>query len=92
MERQNNRTVRKVTSRGTPSYQLGHYEMKGPPGKRRSVFKVAVHLGEYESPEIALAEWSQEIQRLRKVGRENQAKRLEAKLSRLRELTGGDAR
>jgi len=92
MERQNNSKVRKVTSRGTPSYQLGHYEMKGDKGKRRSVFKVDVHLGEYESPEIALAEWSQEIQRLRKVGRENQVKKLETKLNRLRELTGGNAR
>lgn len=85
MEHQNK--IRKVTSRGTPSYQLGHYEMKGEKGKRRSVFKVDVHLGEYESPEIALAEWSQEVQRLRKVGRENQVKRLEAKLDKLRELT-----
>ncbi len=85
MERQ--KKVRKVTSRGTPSYQLGHYEMKGEKGKRRSVFKVDVHLGEYESPEIALSEWSQEIQRLRKIGRENQVKKLEAKLDKLRELT-----
>ena len=85
MERQNK--IRKVTSRGTPSYQLGHYEMKGPPGKRRSAFKVDVHLGEHESPEIALAEWPQEIQRLRKIGRKNQVKKLEAKLNKLRELT-----
>lgn len=79
--------VRKVTSRGTPSYQLGHYEMQGPSGKRRSVFKIDVHLGEYESPEVALAEWPQEIQRLRKIGRENQVKKLESKLRKLRELT-----
>ena len=90
MERQNNSKVRKVTSRGTTSYQLGHYEMQGPPGKRRSAFKVDVHLGEYESPEIALAEWSQEIQRLHKVGRENQVKKLETKSSRLRNLLNGE--
>ncbi len=86
MECQNSK-VRKVTSRGTPSYQIGHYEMKGDKGKRRSVFKVDVHLGEYENPEVALDEWSQEIQRLRKVGRENQVKKLEAKMNKLRELT-----
>ncbi len=85
MERQNSK-VRKVTSRGTPSYQLGHYEMKGEKGKRRSVFKVDVHLGEYESPEIALAAWSSEIQHLRNMGRENKADKLEGKLTKLRIL------
>ncbi len=61
--------------------------MKGEKGKRRSVFKVDVHLEEYESPEIALADRSQKIQRLRKVGRANQVKKLEVKLNKLRELT-----
>jgi hypothetical protein len=28
--------VRRVVSRGTPSYQLGHYEMLEPPGSRRT--------------------------------------------------------
>ena len=86
MERQNNK-VRKVTSRGTPSYQLGYYEMQGEKGKRRSVFKVNVHLGEHGSPEVALALWPQEVQLLRKIGRDNQVKKLEAKLNKLRELT-----
>jgi hypothetical protein len=48
VERQNSK-VRKVTSRSTPSYQLGHYDMKGEKGKRRSVFKVDVQLGQYET-------------------------------------------
>lgn len=86
-ERQTNLKVRKVTSRGTPSYQLGHYEMQGPPGKRRSVFKVGVHLGEHETPEDALAAWSGEIHHLRRIGRERQAKKLADKLTRLRGLT-----
>ena len=89
MERQNNK-VRKVTSRGTPSYQLGHYEMKGEKGKRRSVLKVDVHLGQYESVEETLTSWPEEIEALRRFKRDKQADRLEAKLSRLRELAGGN--
>ena len=85
MEPQNSR-VRKVTSRGTPSYQLGHYEMKGEKGKKRSVFKVDVHLGEHKTPEAALEAWPSEIEHLRLIGRENQADKLEAKLSKLCEL------
>jgi hypothetical protein len=84
MSREANRKVRKVTSRGTPSYQLGHYEMQGPPGKRRSVFKVDVHLGEYETPEDALAAWPAAIERLTRIGREQQADKLGEKLNRLR--------
>jgi hypothetical protein len=85
MERQNNK-VRKVTSRGTPSYQLGHYEMKGGKGKRRSVFKVDVHLGQYESVEEALTNWPEEIESLRRFKHNKQADKLEAKLERLRHL------
>jgi hypothetical protein len=80
------RKIRRVTSRGTPSYQLGHYEMQGELGKRRSVFKVDVHLGEHESPEAALSLWPQEIQHLRSVGRETKADKLQMKLERLKEL------
>ncbi len=87
MERKNNKTVRKVTSRGTPSYQLGHYEMKGEKGKRRSVFKVDVHLGEYESLEDAMQAWSLQIGHLRRIGRENQADKLSGKLEKLRSLS-----
>jgi hypothetical protein len=78
--------VRKSTSRGTPSYQLGHYEMSGEKGKRRSVFKVDVHLGEHPTVEDALCTWSQEIDRLRQIGRESKVEKLQRKLDRLREL------
>jgi hypothetical protein len=79
--------VRKVTSRGTPSYQLGHYEMAGEKGKRRSVFKVDVHLGEHDTAAAALSAWSDEIDHLRGIGRENKAEKLQGKLSKLRSLS-----
>jgi hypothetical protein len=75
--------VRRVVSRGTPSYQLGHYEMTGKPGARRSIFKVLVHLGEYESPTAALNAWREDIERARSVGRDKTAARLEEKVRRL---------
>jgi len=80
--------IRKVTSRGTPSHQLGHYEMQGERCKRRSVFKVDVHLGEHAAPEDALAVWPHEIDQLRQIGRQSRAEKLQAKLERLRDLTG----
>jgi hypothetical protein len=85
------RKVRKSTSRGTPSYQLGHYEMIGDPGRRRSAFRVDVHLGDYASVEDALSAWPGEIGRLRKIGRENAANKLEAKLKTLRKLSKGES-
>lgn len=78
--------VRKVVSRETPSYQLGRYEMQGEVGKRRSVFKVDVHLGEHETAEAALAAWSGEIDHLHRIGRVNQADKLRAKLRKIQEL------
>ena len=89
-ERERSYKIRKSMSRGTPSYQLGHYEMQGEPGGRRSVFKVDVHLGEYASAEEALSAWPEEVRRLRQVGRETGADRLEAKLTKLRQLTKGE--
>ena len=80
-------TIRRVTSRGTPSYQLGHYEMSGEKGKRRSVFKVDVHLGEHATVEDAVAVWPQEVDQLWQIGRESKAEKLQHKLNRLRELT-----
>jgi hypothetical protein len=82
--------LRKVTSRSTPAYQLGHYEMTGEKGRRRSVFKVDVHLGEYATAEDALAAWPQEADHLRQIGRESKAEKLADKLATLRELTEGD--
>ncbi len=81
--------IRRSISRGTPSYQYGHYEMTGKPGKRRSAFRVEVHLGEYASADEALSEWPREIARLREIGRENKAETLQGKLERLRELMSG---
>jgi hypothetical protein len=75
--------VRRVVSRGTPSYQLGHYEMTGKPGSRRSVFKVLVHLGEHQTPEAALEAWREDVERTRSVGRDKTAARIEAKIRKL---------
>jgi hypothetical protein len=75
--------VRRVVSRGTPSYQLGHYEMTGKPGSRRSVFRVLVHLGEHATPEAALEAWREDVERARRVGREKTAARTEAKIRKL---------
>jgi hypothetical protein len=75
--------VRRVVSRGTPSYQLGRYEMRGKPGARRSVFKVLVHLGEHATPEAALAAWREDVGRARSVGRDKTAARIEEKIRKL---------
>jgi hypothetical protein len=84
------RRIRRVKTEGTVSYQLGYYEMRGVPDYRRSYFKVEVHLGEYPTAGEALAAWPEEIRRLRKIGRENKAEKLQNKLEKLRELTKGD--
>ena len=60
--------------------------MKGEKGKRRSVFQVDVHLGQYESVEEALTNWPEEIESLRRFKHNKQADKLEAKLERLRQL------
>jgi hypothetical protein len=75
--------VRRVVSRGSPSYQLGHYEMTGEPGSRRSRFKVLVHLGEHAAPEAAIAAWREDVERARRVGREKTAARIEEKIRKL---------
>jgi hypothetical protein len=75
--------VRRVVSRGSPSYQLGHYEMTGKPGARRSRFKVLVHLGEHATPEAALEAWREDVERVRRVGRDKTAARIEEKLRKL---------
>ena len=75
--------VRRVVSRGTPSYQLGHYEMTGEPGARRSRFKVLVHLGEHETPEAALEAWREDVERARRVGHDKTAAWIEEKVRKL---------
>ena len=84
--------VRRVVSRGSPSYQLGHYEMTGKPGSRRSRFKVLVHLGEYATPEAALAAWREDVERARRVGREKKAARIEKKIRKLEDAIKREAR
>ena len=49
--------------------------------------EVLVHLGTHEKPEDALAAWPAEVAHLRKIGREDQADKLEANLEKLRMLT-----
>ena len=49
--------------------------------------EVLVHLGRHEGPEDALAAWPQEVEHLRKIGRDAQADKLEANLEKLRALT-----
>ena len=80
--------VRRVVSRGTPSYQLGYYEMTGKPGSRRSVFKVLVHLGAHATPEAALEAWREDVERARRVGRDKTAARIEAKVRKLEGAIG----
>ena len=89
-DRERSYKIRRSMSRGTPSYQLGHYEMMGDPGKRRSAFRVDVHLGEHPDADKALSAWPEEIRRLDEIGRENKAEKLRRKLKRLRELMKGD--
>jgi hypothetical protein len=56
-------------------------------GKPRT--EVLVHLGEYETPDAALAAWPDEIAEHRRYGRDEQAERLQSKLERLQDLTDG---
>jgi hypothetical protein len=71
-------------SRGRgPYFQLVRSYREG--GKVRQ--EVLVHLGTYEKPEDALAAWPGEVEHLRKIGREEQADKLEANLEKLRALT-----
>ena len=84
--------VRRVVSRGSPSNQLGHYEMAGKPGVRRSVFKVLVHLGEHQTPEAALSAWREDVMRARSVGRDKTAARIEEKIRKLEGAINGEAR
>jgi hypothetical protein len=82
--------VRRVVSRGTPSYQLGHYEMTGKTGSRHSRFKVLVHLGEHEAPEAALEAWREDVERARSVGRDKTAARIEEKIRKLEGALSSD--
>ena len=54
--------------------------------------EVLVHLGTHERPEDALAAWPSEAEHLRKIGRENQADKLEGNLEKLRALIEAEKR
>ena len=76
--------VRRTTSRGRgPYFQLVRSYREE--GKVRQ--EVLVHLGRHEKPEDALAAWPSEAEHLRRIGREEQADKLEANLKKLRALT-----
>ena len=49
--------------------------------------EVLVHLGEHETPEAAMAAWPSEIAHLRRIGRDQQADKLQANFEKLRALT-----
>jgi hypothetical protein len=71
-------------SRGRgPYFQLVRSYREG--GKVRQ--EVLVHLGRHEKSEDALAARPSEVAHLRKIGREDQADKLEANLNKLRALT-----
>jgi hypothetical protein len=48
--------------------------------------RVLVHLGVHPTPEAALEAWPQEIEHLRRIGRDTQADRLENNLRKMRTL------
>ncbi len=54
--------------------------------------EVLVHLGIHESPEAALSAWPSEARHLRRIGREDQADKLEANLEKLRALIEAERR
>jgi hypothetical protein len=62
--------------------------MTGKPGSRRSVFRVLVHLGEHETPEAAATAWREDVERARRVGRDETAARIEEKIRKLEGAIG----
>ena len=81
--------VRRVKSRGHgPYFQLVRSYREG--GKVKQ--EVLVHLGRYEKPEDALAAWPSEVVHLRAIGRDDQADRLEANLTKLEALSESEKR
>jgi hypothetical protein len=73
-----------MRSRGRgPYFQLVRSYREG--GKVKQ--EVLVHLGEHETPETALTVWPSEIAHLRRIGRDQQADKLQANFEKLRALT-----
>ena len=54
--------------------------------------EVLVHLGVHETPEAALSAWPMEIAHLRRIGRDQQADKLEANLEKLKALMEAEKR
>jgi hypothetical protein len=75
--------VRRVMSRGHgPYFQLiRSYREEG-----KIKQEVLVHLERHETPEAALMTWPGEVEHLRRIGRNDQADKLEAKTNKLRTL------
>ena len=72
--------VRRTMSRGRgPYFQLVRSYREE--GKVRQ--EVLVHLGTHEGPEDALAAWPSKVAHLRRIGREEQADKLQANLNKL---------
>jgi hypothetical protein len=73
-----------MRSRGRgPYFQLVRSYREGEKVKQ----EVLVHLGQHETPEAALAAWPSEIAHLRRIGRGQQADKLQANFEKLRALT-----
>ncbi len=79
--------VRRTMSRGRgPYFQLVRsYREEGKVKQ-----EVLVHLGTHERPEDALAAWPSEAEHLRKIGREEQANKLQKNLEKLKKLIAAD--
>ena len=77
--------MRRTKSRGAgPYFQLVR-SYRNESGEPRQ--EMLVHLGVHPTPEAALSAWPGEIEHLRCIGREEQAKRLTRNLEKLRTLT-----
>lgn len=74
--------VRQSKSRSTTSFQL--VQNYRDAGKVKT--RVLCHLGEHPTPEEALAAWREESPRLRSIGRDAKADRLNAKIATLEHL------
>ena len=67
-----------------PYFQLVR-SYRNEEGKPRQ--EVLVHLGVHETPEAALSAWPTEIAHLQRIGRDQQADKLQANFEKLRVLT-----
>jgi hypothetical protein len=77
--------VRRVSSRGRgPYFQL--VESYRPKDTRTPRTRVLVHLGVHPTAEDALVSWPEQLDRLRRIGRDEQADRLASNLEKLRAL------